>query len=138
MQLIEAGIVARHRLAEPLNQLGLVHGDDAILLSLERDTTITDVDLSEQTGTTLPQLLPRLERMITAGHVVRIRNDLSNQSATHLTEKGWQAKHDLMVHWEMVEGELFRQKAKTKAKTKKRAKHTRWLGKRLCNFIAQN
>lgn len=106
-QLIEAGQMARAALARPLSSLGLEMGDDAVIFALSRDTSMSDSELSALTGLGLPQLLPRLERLIRLDLIIRADAMETGAAGSRLTERGADLRKKLLKNWKELDEALL-------------------------------
>lgn len=113
LALIEAGQHAHRALLRPLIERGLEPGDDAVLMLLGRGGA-TEADLEDGTGTSLEELRPRIERLVTRELMVRTAAGLA------LTERGARLRDRLAEVWAETElgltGRLKKKKRKELAK----------------------
>lgn len=106
-QLIEAGQLARAALVRPLTALGLEAGDDALIFALHRDKAMADGELAAVTGLPMPQLLPRLERLIRLDLITRADRIDADEAGSRLTEKGADLRKQLLQHWKQMDEALY-------------------------------
>ena len=124
-RLIEAGQLAHKALLTPLLERGLEPGDDAILFELGRSGT-TEGELAAELGVSPHALLPRLERLIERGLVIRQAVGPQLAPGISLTDRGVRIRNGLADHWAQLEEALMGEL---------KPKHRKKLGDHLKRFV---
>lgn len=104
--LIAAGQQAHRALLRPLVERGLEAGDDAVLFLAGGPDGVTEHELSAATGQSLRALLPRLDRLVQRGLMVRKAIGPELHPGYALTEAGGRVRTVIGQHWTRLEATL--------------------------------
>lgn len=107
LSLIQAGHLARQALQQPLAELGLQPGDDAVLFALKKRKPVSDQLLCRKTGLNAARLAPRIERLLASSLIVRPMVEAGSPPAIRLSKKGRAVRKKLVARWLQLEAALM-------------------------------
>ena len=106
-RLIEAGQLARLALQNPLGEMGLFPGDDAVLFLLKRNKPVSDQTLCRKTGLNSAQLRPRIERLVAHSLIRKSVVGTKRSPMLRLTKNGRRVRNNLLARWGELEAALM-------------------------------
>lgn len=107
LSLIQAGHLARQSLQQPLAELGLQPGDDAILLAMKKKKPVSSEILCRKTGLVPGQLQPRIERLLVNSLIIAGTVEGSGSPDFRLSKKGRAVRKRLVARWLELEAALI-------------------------------
>ncbi|MCZ4273791.1 MarR family winged helix-turn-helix transcriptional regulator [Maritalea porphyrae] len=121
--LIEAGALSRQAALAPLRELGLLPGDDAILLWLNGNPETEFSEMMFELGLEKQTLRTVLFRFQNTGLVTCVPTQNTNDLEVSLTEGGQRLIDALEHHWRTLDKQLRAQLQPKKSKKLKKALH---------------
>lgn len=107
LSLIQAGHLARLALQQPLGDLGLEAGDDAVLLAMKKKKPVSQEMLCRKTGLEPAQLEGHIARLLARSLIVAGAGEGTDAQFFYLSKEGRLVRKRLIARWLELEAALM-------------------------------